>query len=1368
MHRRVGIIIILFFSFFSGNAQPATLIDKSIIFEQLPNQLGLSQRSVNHIMQDSDGYLWIGTWSGLVRYDGKRSEVFLATSGNDKALQSNKVTSLAEGMDGNIWVGTRAHGVFIFDKSKEIFTSLSDKYPGVLNKNIWDIDFGPQGTIWLATENGLVRIRNNEVHTINTVNGLSDNFVTSVYIDKKEQIWATTENGLNLLSSTSNEIKHYFFEDDIESRELHNYFYECGSVSFEGEQVLFVSSKKGLKKLHNGKLSNHIIGTGQTAFNLLRSIATIQDNRPLVLVGSEMGLNIFDLRSDEFIGFYGNFDEQVNLSHNTVTDIYLDASAVLWIGTKKGINKFDTYDKGIKLYKNEVFNPTKSILTGISGSNQDVFISTMGGGLIHFNYELERFTNLKLSLNEENDFSDFIQKLYVDPTGHVNIGTAGAGVYRFNPMSAVRDNLVTEYSNFSYTKGTLSDDYIMSFGGSNDGGVWVGTWSGGLNKIYNNGNHVVYDDSLLVSSPIVDIHQTGEGLWIGTRGNGLIFYTVMADKLVNPVIYSPGLAQKISSDFISDIFEDKLGRLWVGTEEGLDLFDPETSSFVTFNTESGLFTNEVISLQEDKDGQLWLANWQGLTLIEVEDHQISSAQQFDRSDRLQGEFFYNEVTYRDDDGRVYFGGANGFNVIELSKVVINPFQPKTIISSMSVFDSPIKPEVELNGRRVIEKRIQEVQKVELRHDENSIRIEFASLHFAAPEKNKYSYFLEGFDSDWNETDQNRPFSNYTNLKDGVYTFRLKSSNNDGLWQSEGMSLEIVILPPWWKTTPAFAGAAVFIMLLLLGFRYLIIARTQYESNIKYERLERENLEKINKAKLRFFTNVSHEFRTPLTLILGPLENLGKTEFTDKFAKNQLNIIRNNTYRLLRLVNQLLDFRKTESGNMQLRAAEGNFVQFVKEVKLSFESEAESKQIDFGLHASSNIINLYFDRDQFEKILFNLLSNAFKHTDENGKISIKIIEHKNDVELVVEDSGDGIPEEHMDKVFDRFYSADEEYSSGTGIGLALVKSLVELHKGTIDFNSKIGEKTSFHLLLKKGREHLADTDVIADFTPSEVIENYKQVEDPAIAEPEQLVGDIEDFNRILIVEDNDEIRGFIKSIFIRDYIVLEAKNGEEGLDIAQEEIPDLVISDVMMPIMDGIKFCKMLKSNIKTSHIPVILLTARTSLIFKVDGYESGADDYVTKPFESNLLRIRVENLIKQREKLRKLYGGSNTAEIEPSLISFTSADEKFINEALASVEKNIANSEYNVQDLGKDVGMSRMQLYRKLKSMLGQSANEFIRTIRLKRAAQLLEAKEFTVAEVTYMCGFTDLQYFRKCFRKQFGVNPSEYQNSDITNEEDI
>ncbi|MEO9803048.1 MAG: two-component regulator propeller domain-containing protein [Reichenbachiella sp.] len=1359
-------------------AQPSSLPNRNIRFEQLPQELGLSQRSINCMIQDRQGYLWMGTWSGLLRYDGYETVLFNANNNDENALKSNKITSLFEASDSSIWVGTMVGGLFRLDPNSMAFKQYihSDDTLSISDNNIWDIAEDASGSLWIATQNGLNKFNvqtEQFQHWFNdpdNPNSLSYNFITDLHL-KDHNLWIATEQGVNKVSVSSTELlfDNFYYASESGDEDLENYVYDIKTIDYEGKELTFWATKKGLKVYDGKSLRSYEVNDKSSSFSFFRCLQIIDTDQPFVVVGSEIGLSLFDISRMEFTSFFGDFNEDVNLSQNTIMSLFIDNGGVLWAGSKKGINKFDTYNNNFSLYETKSFDPTNSILTGIIRDKSGTpWISSLGGGLFKMTTDSRKKTRIEkyFIVDDQNaDLTNFIQKLEVDPKGQFWVGTAGAGVYVFDPLKAT-NSTIRNYKRFGANgEGSISDNYVMSMENALDGGMWIGTWSQGLNKIQASGEVINYSEPWLEQSPLVTMFQQNEEiLWIGTRGQGLLKVRLNGADILSHEIYRFDRdSLSLSNDFVNTIFMDSKGQVWIGTEDGLNLYDKLTDSFKRYKQKQGLSNAEVASILEDERGWLWITHFDGITVIDPAKTGDVLVNNFDTKDRVQGGFFYNEVAMKTEN-QLFFGGSNGFNVIDAKDIFENPNLPKVVIQNLSVFNERIVSGAMLNGRVLLDKPIQQTKQIELEHDENSISFEFAALHFAIPAKNRFAYMLEGFNNQWQYTDASRRFATYTNLKEGTYVFKVKASNDDAVWNEVPREINVVVQPPWWRTNEAFAGYVLIAALLLVLFRKLILIRIQYENDIKLERIKRENTEHLNRAKLQFFTNISHEFRTPLTLILGPIEKLVNSGDGGNVIQQQLRVVANNASRLQRLINQLLDFRKADAGNLDLRIAEGNFYKFLKEIKLSFDALAADKNIKFTLNASSNVIDLYFDRDQMEKVVFNLLSNAFKHVSPEGEVAVQLLEHETFVQLVVLDNGVGIPAAEIDKVFERFFTGENKSATDSGIGLALCKSLVELHHGTIRVESQEQVATRFIVDIPKGKDHFDDNQIIEDFKDSEDVSKYVEYAfDRTNVEQEtnrQYRKDISELSRILVVEDNDQVRSFIKSIFQYDYVVLEAENGDEGFAVALEENPDLILSDVMMPIVDGFTLCSRLKQDLNTSHIPIILLTARTSYIYQVEGLEKGADDYITKPFSPEILKLKVKNLLQSREQSRQLAQSNSSLTIEPKKITVTSADEIFMNQAIELVENNISNSEYTVVEFGKDIGLSRMQLYRKLKAIAGLSPNEFVRMMRVKRSAQLLEQGDYNVSEVTYQVGFTDPTYLRKCFKQQFGMTPSEYAKS--------
>lgn len=1342
-------------------AQPSELPSKRIRFDHLPERLGLTQNSINCMLQDRTGYLWIGTWSGLLRYDGYTTRVYRTDHGEGR-IHSNKITALFQDTDGFLWVGTLMGGLFRYDATTDSFINFvhTDSLGSLSSNNVWCVQQDKTGRLWVGTDRGL-NVYDQAKKTFRIFHGhwakdsLSHSFITDLFLSSQGDLWIGTENGLNRLIQGSD--GHISFEHFIyngarpgENPYFHNYIYQIAELTHNGVTSIWVTTIKGLKRLSGGTYTNYALDNKPSSFSFFRSLCVVNGEQPFILVGSEMGLNFFDPASESFTRFFGNFDPDVNLSHNTVTRIMLDRGGVLWVGTKKGLNKLDSYSKDFELHLTSSFDKTNSIITGIRESQRGGYwVSTMGGGL--YRYRDGRFERFRIITHEKDDFADFIQTLYTDSHGRLWVGTAGAGVFVFREAD-VDDatHSIRRFRQYSLlTEPKASASYIMSVAEDRAGNVWIGTWAGGLNRIMADGSIQAFEDPLLKHAPLVSLYVDHSGvLWVGSRGNGIFGVRETAGNLsIEHFVHDVGRPESLCNNFVNCIYEDHAGGLWVGTEGGLDFFDRRLHTFKTFGLEQG-HNNVIVSLLEDAAGKLWLAHWDGLTVLDPADSQF--VRNYDSHDRIQGGFFYNNVCIKDSRERLLFGGTNGFNIIHPAAVGQNPVLPAIAINEFRVFNQPV-PRTAPGDKPF-----------RLKHFENSLSFEFAALDYAAPDKLHYAYMLEGFDRDWNYTPASRRFANYTNLNEGNYTFKVKAANSDGVWNGQEYSMAIVISPPWWKTIWAVLLYVACGVAVLHFFRKLILMRSNFLHDIKLERVQRENLEKLNQAKLQFFTNVSHEFRTPLTLILGPAQSLLDSVEAGKPEREQLLSISTNAQRLLRLVSQLLDFRKAESGNLKLAVAEGNLVTFAREVLLSFEPMAAQLRVELSFQCTLPSLAVWFDRDQFEKILFNLLSNAFKHTPEGGRITVSVYEDKGAAAITVEDSGKGIRKEHLGQIFQSFFSYDShKHHMGTGIGLALAKSLVDMHRGSIAVESEEDAFTRFTVRIPLGHAHFDASALLGSADEAEGIESYPPLEENMLfkagsshAIPAGVQGERP---RLLVVEDNIEVRRYVRSVFEGMYTVMEAADGQAGILAAQEEMPDLIISDVMMPVLDGMALCREIKSNIKTSHIPVILLTARTSLLFKVEGLELGADDYISKPFHPKVLQLKVRNLIRARETMRRMFTDNEVLSLDPKRVTLTAADTLFVERALDSVERNMSNAEYSVEDLCRDVGMSRMQLYRKLKAVTGQSANEFIRTLRMKRAAQLLEQQELTISEVTYAVGFSDLQYFRECFKKQFGVTPSEY-----------
>ncbi|GAB4429320.1 MAG: hypothetical protein OHK0039_47940 [Bacteroidia bacterium] len=917
----------------------------------------------------------------------------------------------------------------------------------------------------------------------------------------------------------------------------------------------------------------------------------------------------------------------------------------------------------------------------------------------------------------------------------------------------------------------------MSLCADDAGVVWAGTWSEGLNRIdIATGLAATFDRTSdgeidLRAAPIISIlrprHCPGK-LWVGTRGSGVYRLAVLPDGLGtlahDTYDARPG---SLASNYISQLYEDREGRIWVCTEEGLSRFDAGTGTYTSFILSQRPPQNNLQAMLQDPDGRYWLGTHEGLLQIVALRGDTAELRSYDKKDGLAG----NALSYAaciDAAGRLLFGGSVGISYFDPAQIREDRSPARPVVTRFSLFNRPVAAGETIDGQVLFDRSLALAPTIRLTHRQNVIAFEFAGLHYVAPQKNRYAFRLEGWDDTWHYRDASQRLAAYSNLPPGHYTFVVRAANHNGIWSSHTARIPVVIAPPFWQTPGAYALYALLVLGLLLAFRRIILIRVGYRNSLLIEWVKREKAEEVNQMKLNFFTNISHELRTPLTLILAPLEEFIRHGAGDAATRRKYQSMYRNGQRLLRLITQLMDFRKQESGLAGLRAFESDLMVFAREIYLFFQDLAHRQAMTYTFDAPARPVLVWFDPEQLEKVLYNLLSNAFKYSDEGGTIAVEVACADGSAVVRVRDRGRGIAAAHLPHIFDRFYRVEQgtehhEVRGGTGLGMALARSIAEQHGGSLDATSAPGQGSCFTLRLPLGKDHLAPEQRAPEGWDGEKVETYTRLraEEPAWSLPADMPvapapdADPGDRPRVLLVEDNPDIRELLRVPLSVHYEVEWAAEGRTGLQMAREGMPDLVISDIVMPEMDGIALCCALKTDWETSHIPVMLLTARTSLIYQIDGLGNGADDYLTKPFHIEVLLLRVRNLIESRRRLRERFGQGFS--LAPGEVTLNPPDETFLRKAIALVEDHMADSEYSVEAFGRDLGVSRMQLYRKLTALTGKPANEFIRFIRLQRAAQLLRDSHLTVSEVTYEVGFSDLKYFRKRFKDQYGLNPSDY-----------
>ena len=936
-----------------------------------------------------------------------------------------------------------------------------------------------------------------------------------------------------------------------------------------------------------------------------------------------------------------------------------------------------------------------------------------------------------------------------DGKGNLWIGTFWGGIDVLN----LKSGKITHYRHSKDDPLSLSDDRVWSLRLDDYGGIWVGT-TVGIDRFNPETRSFRHFPKLAQNSQVNWISiDSDRNIWLGTSDE-VIIYNPDTDNIIR------------YNEHSRSFLEDSENRYWIVTlDKGLALYSKKEGPVRYFGEHEGLSNNQAMSILEDDNHNLWISTSNGLSKFDPKNRQFRN---FTSRDGLRNDQFTYGAAYKAENGELLFGGIAGFNMFNPHDILTDDLHVPLVFTELRIFNRPVP--IRDDKDAVLKKSISETSHLILKYDQNVFTLEFAALDFINSASNMYSYYLEGFDKGWNEPSTSRT-TTYTNLNPGDYTLRIKRIRTGNPSGYEELMLSITILPPFWMTW-WFRSLIMLIIATLVYFLIrFIINREKIKNELVFERTKARNLHELDMLKLRLFTNISHEIRTPLTLILGPLEKLISKKVPFDEIPSHLALVYRNTRQLDRLINQLLDFRKLETGNLKLELTQDDVVSLVSNVVRSFDEYAKEKQITLKFHTLKKKLIALFDPDKLETILNNLISNALKYTGKGGMVSVNFSlvfapddedslnnqSEKQYIEISVKDTGNGISETNIEKIFTRFFRVDSKNeSTGTGIGLALVKELVKLHRGNIDVLSKPGKGSKFTVHLPYETE-----------IPGEILGTADEIisDKLSLTENSNFKDDLpEESNTqiMLVVEDNPDVRFFIRSHFDSVYAIYEAKNGQEGWDLALKIIPDVIISDILMPDVDGYEFCKRIKKDERTSHIPVLLLTALHSKEHEIKGLSCGADDYITKPFDISILQTKIENMLQARRLLKEKY--TREMILKPSDITISSPDERFLRKAIEVVERNISNADLNIEQFATEVGVSRMQLYRKFNALTNMTVKEFVRSIRLKRAAQLLLEKKMNITEIAYAVGFKDLSHFRKCFHSEYGMSASEFiSQSSIT-----
>lgn len=1343
-------------------------------FNRIDVNDGLSHNQTKAIFKDRSGFLWVGTISGLNRYDGYGVKVFRNDPADTASLTSNDINRIFEGPESKMWIHTWS-GLSVYDPATETFDRNADRILGKYSippGGLDGIKKDSKGNYWfIHATSGLYRYDESNFKTTALVHNADDestiitNQVSALLEDHDGNIWILHTNGI--FEKIDPITLKVTYRNDRLNQQFRNAILQYNFViDADGDLWFFISNQdSGLFyfKPSDGTWK-HFDNTGNKPLlntNIVRGV--VQDSKGILWVATDHGgINLIDKKDFSVQYLLNNKEDEKSLSQNSINVLYKDNEGMIWAGTfKNGVSFYHPNINRFQLFRHQASNPESLPFNDINAivedEKQNLWIGTNGGGLIYFDRKKNKFRQyLHDPKNPGSLSTNIIVSLFIDRDKKLWIGTYYGGLNLFDGENFIH------YKHNPDDPSSIAENSVWEIFEDHQGNLWIGTHSQGVDLLDRDKNRFFHyrngDVNSIHASYIPAFMEDKEGnLWIGT-GYGIDYLDKASGRFTH-YLNRANDPTSLSNNLVLAIHQDSRGLIWVATNGGLNLFDPRTKTFSAFNQDDGLPHNSILTILEDGNKNLWVSTPHGISnlIIRYEPGKPDSLtiqyRNYVESDGLQGKQFNENAACKTANGELIFAGVNGFNIFRPDDIGTNMNKPEVILTDFQVFNRSIKIGEAINGKTVLKKSIHQTDTIVLDHAQNVFSLEFAALSHFHPEKSQYKYMLQGFDKDWTITDALHRRVTYTNLDPGSYVFKVKAANNDGVWNENATALVLSILPPFWKTKTAFVLYAVAILCALFFARWLVLHNARLNFRIQQEREESHRMHELDMMKIKFFTNVSHEFRTPLTLILTPLEKMMKQSAETEQHK-QFQLIHRNARRLLNLVNQLLDFRKMEVQEIRFNPSEGDIVKFIKEVFLSFSDLSEKKNIRFTFQTSVPELETLFDLDKLEKILFNLLSNAFKFTPENGVVSVEVDLKEKDgskqLEIIVRDNGIGIPYDKQDKIFERFFQHDlpgSMVNQGSGIGLSITREFVKIHGGSIKVASEPEKGSCFTVMLplveishQRASEPEALTVPVAGDQPPALSLNG------AAKKPV-----------LLIVEDNEDFRFYLKDNLKQHYVIVEAKNGKDGLQSALTSLPDLIVSDIMMPEMNGIELCKRIKTDKRTSHIPVILLTARTAEEQKIEGFENGANDYVTKPFSFEILLSRIKNLIAQRMAFQKAF--QKHIDVKAADIQITSLDEKLIQNAIKTVEENLSNPDFSVEEFSRDLGMSRVHLYKKLLSLTGKSPIEFIRTIRLQRAAQLLEKSQLTVSEIAYQVGFNNPKYFSKYFKDQFNVLPSAYAN---------
>ncbi|MDX2070971.1 MAG: two-component regulator propeller domain-containing protein [Haliscomenobacter sp.] len=1339
--KQISYSFFLFFFYFS----PSFAQNRHVAFDRLGVDQKFTPSSILSIYQDSQGFIWVGGLAGLARFDGHEAKWFYYEPQDTFSLNDNRVQCMAEDKKGNLWIGTQT-GLNYYDRKTEKFYA----YFADSEIDISAILIDKTGKLWLI--NSDTRLYNfdpvlNQLQEFALPGRLpSDDHFNAFYVDDSGLIWLGSKNAIIAYDPKTK--KHQ--KTTLNSKLSDQY---VKSIAPEKKKGLWLGLSNHLVyfDFNSRKTKVYTLNTS-TEREVYRNIIVLPNNQ-LWLAGSK-GLIRFDPYTQKNHRYLHDPNDDSSISNDNIQCLFKDRSGIAWAGTVKGLFKFNTREQftNIKNYASGLINNTHKLRT---------FYEESPGQLLLWGENRLEILDWKKQTREpfpyqpdfdKEDWQSGVICFFEDRQQRLWMGTSAGGVFVLDKKNMTYEH----FKNNPQDKSSLNNNIIRDIIQDKEGQIWLATWYNGVDRFEEKTKtfrHYIDQEVPIRFTRNLYLDRS-KNLWVGTRG-GSNRYDSKHDRFIN-YKHEPKNPNSMSESTAFDIYEGENNNLWIGTYGGgLNKFNQRTQKFTHYTTKNGLIDNTVFCVLPDKKGNLWLSTFRGIVKFNPKTEKFTN---YTQKDGLLNDgydaFSYYQSPYT---GHLFFEGPQGLDIFHPDSIRPDPVVPNVVFTDFLVSNKAVSIKKDEKATRedyLLPESISTIKKIVLPYRFKIIGFKYAGTHYANPQKNHYAYKLGGFDENWQYIG-NQGQITFTNLNPGKYTLQVKASNADGVWNEKTCSIQIIILPPWWRTWWAYLLYVITFVGIILGvFRYQQ-ERWLLQARLQMEQREAERLKELDAVKTSLYTNITHEFRTPLTVILGANDQIAQEP--EQWVKPGTEMIRRNGKQLLNLINQMLDLRKLETGNMPIHWIQGNIVEYLRYLFDSFHSLAESKSIGLHFLAKKEAIVMDYDSEKILLILNNLLSNAIKFTPSAGQIYLQVDQVADlggAIEIKLRDTGIGITEDNLPYIFDRFYQVDDSTTrgaEGTGIGLALVREMVRHLQGTLVVESEPGVGTIFTIQLPIHRE--AKLVEALNFQTLDVVTRN---DDPLLV----IAPQSEEENKpcVLIIEDNADVVHYLQACLANRYQVLVAINGEEGIQKAIERVPDAIISDVMMPIKDGFAVTSTLKDHEATSHIPIILLTAKADIESRIQGLRRGADDYLAKPFHKEELLVRLENLIVNRAKLQKRYA-SITQIPEPSEDINLQKEDEFIQKVREVLEQNYTEAEFKSPQFQRAMGMGRTQLHNKLKALTNLSTTEVINQFRVQKGKVLLETTSMNVSEVAYAVGYNDPKYFSERYMEEFGERPSQLRN---------